>query len=352
VWRGTGWRLVGALAALVGASCAAPSRGEPAAAPGAGMSDTPAAVAAAPAAGTPELERFRLAYPNLSASYLPMFVAQEQGYYQSEGLDVELLEMRANAGQAALMAGEVDFTASLGSNLRMALQGAPIKTILLYMKAPLFFLVAQPEYPTVAALRGRTVGVGVAGASIDQMARLTMKHFGLEPQRDVQIVSIGDGAVQYEALRLGQVDAVLMSLPFPVLARREGYAIVVNTAEILSLPTSGLGTLQSTLDRRRGAVERLARAQLRGLDYIRAEPEAGARSIAEFFGMDLDTARASYALMLPVWTADGVPDRQGIEAIVEQEVADGTIAVALPYEQLADPSIAAAARRAASERAN
>jgi ABC-type nitrate/sulfonate/bicarbonate transport system substrate-binding protein len=143
-----------------------------------------------------------------------------------------------------------------------------------------------------------------------------------------------------------------MSLPFPVLARRDGYAIVVNTAEILSLPTSGLGTLQSTLDRRRGAVERLARAQLRGLDYIRAEPEAGARSIAEFFGMDLDTARASYALMLPVWTADGVPDRQGIEAIVEQEVADGTIAVALPYEQLADPSIAAAARRAASERAN
>jgi hypothetical protein len=83
-----------------------------------------------------------------------------------------------------------------------------------------------------------------------------------------------------------------------------------------------------------------------------ADLEAGARSIAEFFGMDLDTARASYALMLPAWTADGAVDRQGIEAIVQQEVADGNVAAPAPYEQLADPSVVAEALRALGPAAN
>src|SRR5687768_5617485 len=123
--------------------------------------------------------------------------------------------MRANVGQAALVSGEVEFTSAVGSNLKMALQGAPIKTILLLMGTQVMALVAQPAYRSVADLRGKTVGVGVAGASIDQVAQLTLKHYGLEPQRDVSVVPIGDGAIQYEALKLGQVDAVMMSLPFP-----------------------------------------------------------------------------------------------------------------------------------------
>jgi NitT/TauT family transport system substrate-binding protein len=273
-------------------------------------------------------------------SFLPLLVAREQGFYREEGLDADLQQVRANVGQAALVAGEVDFTAALGSSVKMALQGAPLKVVMLYMESASMTLIARPDISTPAQLHGRTIGVGVAGASIDQVTRLVMKHYGLEPQQDVNIVPIGDGAVQYEALKLGQIDAAMMSLPFPILARREGYSIVVNAPDVLKFPTSGLTTHQTVLDQRRDMVRRVARSQIRALQFMRAQPDATIRLIVEHFEMDPETASDSYAYNLPAFTATGAVDRAAMEALLEQERAKGGV-LPLTYDQIVDAAIVA-----------
>src|SRR5581483_9189649 len=132
-------------------ACSAPAGPVPAAqAPAAGEPPAPAAPTVAPTAppDTPAaLTRVpaRFAYPNLSLSFLPLIVARDMGHYAEEGLDAELVEMRANVGQAALLSGEVDYTASLGSNVKMALGGAPIKVVFIHAPAPVMALVAQPQ---------------------------------------------------------------------------------------------------------------------------------------------------------------------------------------------------------------
>ena len=337
------------LLALTVAGCTAPRPATPAASSG-GTGTAPGAASAAPASAAPapaaalSRETFHLAYPNLSLSYLPILMARDLGYYDEEGLDADVLLMRANVGQAALVAGEIDFTASVGSNIKMALQGAPIKTILLFVQAQVMSLVAQPQYRTPESLRGKTVGVGVAGASVDQVARLILKHYGLEPQRDVSVVPVGDGAIQYQALQLGQMDAVVLSLPYPVLARRDGYAIVANAPDLFKLPSGGVGTMQSTLDQRRDMVRRVARAQIRALQYIRAQPEAAAKFIEQFFDMDYATARESYDFLLPAFTAAGEVDREAMDLQLEMERSEGTV-VTMGYEQLVDPTVASEAAR-------
>jgi ABC-type nitrate/sulfonate/bicarbonate transport system substrate-binding protein len=205
-------------------------------------------------------------------------------------------------------------------------------------------LVAQPEYRTVPQLRGKTVGVGVAGASIDQVARLVLKHHGLEPQQDVNVVPIGDGGVQYEALKLGQIDAAMMSLPFPILGRREGYSLVAHSHEIFKLPSAGIGAMQTTLERRRDMVRRMVRAQIRGLQLIRAQPDAAIRFIEEFFEMDPQTARESYEYLLPAFSTTGTVDREAVEFQVELERAAGT-ATGVTADQVIDNSIVAEALR-------
>src|SRR5579883_331368 len=310
-----------------------------------GAAVAPAAAATSPAAATPApRETFPLASPNLSMSYLPILMASDLGYYEQEGLDADVSLMRANVGQAALVAGEIDFTASVGSNIKMALQGAPIKTILLFVQAQVMSLVAQPQYRTVEQLRGKTVGVGVAGASVDQVARLILKHYGLEPQRDVSVVPVGDGAIQYQALQLGQVDSVVLSLPYPVLARRDGYSIIANAPDLFKLPSGGVGALQSTLEQRRDMVRRVARAQIRALQYARTQPDAAAQFIARFFDMDEQTARESYDFLLPAFSTTGEVDREAIDLQLEMERGEG-MDVTLGYDQLVDPTIAADAAR-------
>jgi NitT/TauT family transport system substrate-binding protein len=331
-----------ALGLLLG--CAAPARPapdarEPAAVPAVSAPAPVATDAPAPRAAA------RFAYPNLSLSFLPLIVARDKGHYAEEGLEAELVEMRANVGQAALVAGEVDYTASLGSNVKMALQGAPIKVVFMHARSPTMSLVAQPQYRTPTDLRGKSLGVGVIGATIDQVARLVVKHYGLDPQNDVQIISLGDGAVQYQALQLGQVDSVLMSLPFPIAARRDGFSILADAADIIKFPTTGLGTLQSTLDSRRDEVRRMARSQVRALQYIRAQPEETVRVIAQFFDMDPETARASYEYILPSFSPSGTVDRDAMEAVLDVERQDGTAPGPYTYERVADGGPAEQAAR-------
>jgi ABC-type nitrate/sulfonate/bicarbonate transport system substrate-binding protein len=129
-----------------------------------------------------------------------------------------------------------------------------------------------------------------------------------------------------------------------VLARREGYAIIANAQDLFKLPSGGVGTLQSTLEQRRDMVRRMARAQIRALDYVRTQPEAASQFIAQFFDMDYPTARESYDFLLPAFSTTGEVDREAIDLQLETDRSEG-VAVTMGYDQLVDPTIAADAAR-------
>src|SRR5205807_1512382 len=92
------------------------------------------------------------------------------------------------------------------------------KTVLVSMLAPPFALVARPDVAAPAQLRGRVIGITSLGATNEQVTRLVLQHFGLEAQRDVQLIAVGDAPVQYEALRLGQIDPAIGEQVYTLMA--------------------------------------------------------------------------------------------------------------------------------------
>jgi NitT/TauT family transport system substrate-binding protein len=286
----------------------------------------------------------RIGYPSRSVTFLSMLLARDQGYYQEQGLDVEAIQLKTNVGITALLNGEVEYTESVGTNIRSALQGAPIKTVLTSMRAPVFMLVAQPEFDSVARLQGRTVGITNFGGTNEQTTRLLFEHYGLQPQRDVQLVPVGDAPVQYELLRQGQVDAIVVSLPFPLLAQRDGYKLLVNAPDIVSMPLAGLGTLQATIDTRRDQVKRVVKAEIQALGRIRSHPDETIALIADLFETDNATAREAYGYLMPSFSDDGTPEPVGIATVLKLEQEDGPTPAPATYEQVADPTIAAEAQ--------
>src|SRR5581483_1270817 len=161
-----GRALAGLLLALGAAACAPAASPAPAAR--APQAAAPAsAPAAAPAATTapPALESIHIGYPSYSIGYLPLFVADKQGYYQEQGFSAELVEIRPAAGITALINGDIEYLAGFASTIRAALQGAPARIVLMTARAPLFSLIARPEYASVAQLRGRTVGITTFGGT-------------------------------------------------------------------------------------------------------------------------------------------------------------------------------------------
>src|ERR1041384_319177 len=76
------------------------------------------------------LERVRLTLPARALTFVPYYFGKARGFYEKEGINLELIVMRPPIGVTALQAGEVDYTAAGGLSMRAALKGLPIRTVM------------------------------------------------------------------------------------------------------------------------------------------------------------------------------------------------------------------------------
>jgi ABC-type nitrate/sulfonate/bicarbonate transport system substrate-binding protein len=101
------------------------------------------------------------------------------------------------------------------------------------------------------------------------LAYQALKHFGLEPGKDVQVLPMGgSGAGRLAVLEQGVVDASLLSVPENVLALHKGYNELIFLGDVLSFPQNGFGTSTSRIQQQPEEVYRMVRAALRGLLFV------------------------------------------------------------------------------------
>ncbi len=174
----------------------------------------------APALGA---DTIKFALPGNSMGYLPLFVAVHRGFFKDEGLDIELPRLIPAMAQNALLAGEVQYHGLADSGLRLAARGLPLKAIFYGADKPMYYLVAQKEIRSVAELKGKRVGVSQFGGTSDLAARLALKHYGVEPEKDALLIQIGAEGTRMAALRAGSVSAIIVPVPAVAVLKREGY---------------------------------------------------------------------------------------------------------------------------------
>jgi ABC-type nitrate/sulfonate/bicarbonate transport system substrate-binding protein len=272
----------------------------------------------------PSLEKVRLAYPARSLSALHIQVAQEKGIYRKYRLQVEPIQMRAAITVAALLSKEVQYVASLGSSVRVALRGAPVKVVTVSLTAPFFSLVSRPNIRTVQDLREKEIGVtGNPGSTNDQVVRMILRQAGLDPQRDVKLLYLGDPPVLYSAFKGGRFGAISVSLPFPVVAEQEGYQILANAAESIKFPFIGLAVSDETLRSSREQIKRMIRADVEARRYIGREKVATIDIMMRWLGLSRSVALRSYELALPAISQDFTLDRAGIQRLIDMESEQG-----------------------------
>lgn len=281
-------------------------------------------------------EKIRITYATNSLAFLAMFVAKDRGLYGKYGFEVELVQVRPSIAIAALLSGNADYAEVLGSAIRSAAKGAPIRAISTSIKAPFFSLASQAKFKSVKDLKGGSVGVTAIGGTNYISTRLLLQHYGLDPERDVRIIPIGDEKLMFEALRIGRVDAVMVAPPFSVVLKREGYPLVAHTSQVLSIPFVGLSTTVQKINRSRAQVKRVLKAEIEALRLLRADPGAIVEVIRRRFGMDEPTARESYEAVVDAFSRDGRIPLQGVDTLLGLEKKDGLIPKAVTANQVVD----------------
>jgi NitT/TauT family transport system substrate-binding protein len=259
----------------------------------------------------------RIAYGARAIPFLPTFLAKEMGFYDRQGLQAEAIQIAPRVVVAALTANEVDYTLTMGSTIRAAVQGLPVRGVSFSMRAPLFALVSQIGSPQ--EIRGKTIGVTFIGGLNHQCGKLMISHLGLNPDKDVTFVAIGDEKLLLQSLLSGRIGAATMSPPWIFEAEKNGLKILLKASDVASLPFGGLGTTLDKVRRQRDQVKRAIKAELEALRFIRERKEETTRFIARFYGMSAAVARVTYSFSVDFFSPDARIIPEAVERYMEIE---------------------------------
>jgi ABC-type nitrate/sulfonate/bicarbonate transport system substrate-binding protein len=116
-------------------------------------------------------KKVRVAIPSYTIAVLSFLAAKTNGYYAVEGLDVELVAMRAPTANVAVLSGSVEFSAVPLTGLTTALRGAPLKVLFSQNDRPQHILFAKADLQNLKALRGKKIAVVGPGAIDDVLLR-------------------------------------------------------------------------------------------------------------------------------------------------------------------------------------
>src|SRR5579883_421039 len=227
-WAALG--LLGGVLALLGA-CS--SGGTPPAADSTTSAGRPVAAAAAPGSGPPARTRIQYGMVSRNVHNWPIFVAEQQGFFEHEGLEVETTQTGASVRAVQFVAsGSLDVvSASADAVILGHDRGAPV-VIVGGVNRAVYSLVAQPHIRAYSALRGATLGVSALKGGETTHLRKLLQARGLQ-ESDYHLVVGGGTAERYIAFRSGAFDAAMLPSPEDVQLRQDGYPILGSSKEVL-----------------------------------------------------------------------------------------------------------------------
>jgi ABC-type nitrate/sulfonate/bicarbonate transport system substrate-binding protein len=292
-----------------------------------------------PAQEKPGVEKIRIGIATSSLAFLVPFVAKDRGFYLKHGSEVELIQMRPNISIAALLSGEIEYIELIGSAIRSAARGLPIRAISTGIKSPFFSIIAQHKYRNMKDLKGAIIGLTSIGGTNHVSTRITLRQFGLDPEKDVKLIAIGDEKVMFDAFKVGRADAVVLAPPFSVQLKREGFPVLAQTAQYVTIPFSGLGATIERIKNNRAQIKRVVKAEIEALRFIQGNAAGTTEVIRKRFRMDEKLARESYDVVVDAFSRDGRVPLDGVDILLQIEKDQKLIPPTVTPQMVVEPSL-------------
>jgi NitT/TauT family transport system substrate-binding protein len=242
---------------------------------------------------------------------LVAYVADQRDYYEQEGVHVALRDGTAWGIERVRRTATIGLGRAVLSRLT---DGIGWTVLCVNTQRPMFWLLARDAYPSVEALRGRRIGIHGPRTAPGCFARIMLRRYGLDPDRDIQpaVMAPGDYGRHLRLLVEGSLDAAFVgsTLSPEVTARENGLRVLAFVGDHFQIPTVGIAVDPAHLAPDDPAVLALVRANRRALRTIRDEPDLAARYVNGLIPSLTETeARQLYnRYVAPYFTADGRPD--------------------------------------------
>ena len=285
-------------------------------------------------AAEPALLQTTAVYGVIATDPLYLWIAQDKGLFQKNGLKVDLTHIPTNQAVQALIGGKVNFVTAGPQILEANLAGSDTVYIMSPVNAFVFSLYSQPGIANIKTLAGKTFGATNKGTPSDIAAHMLLTKNGLKP--DVKFAYLKEIPALVAALQQGIIDAALLTPPATLTARNFGLKELLNVTELkIPFVQHAIGTTRSYISANPEVVRRFVRSAAEGLDFLRKN-RADAVAIMSKYTKITDPAQLNEALDAydKAWEKIPAPSQSAIEAVLASSTTPK--AKSAKWDQFAD----------------
>ncbi len=282
-----------------------------------------------------------------SIFYAPQYVAIEEGYFEEEGLKIDLVNgFGADKVMTAVISGEADI-GFMGAEASVYAyqEGAtdPVVNFAQLTQRAGNFLVAREEMPDFqwSDLRGKKVLGGRKGGMPEMVFEYILRKNGIDPQKDLTIdQSIDFGSTAAAFTGDDSADFTVEFEPSATVLEQEGAGYVVASLGVDSgyVPYTSYSAKSSYMEEHPDVIQKFTNGLQKGMEYVQTHtPEEIAEVIApQFEETDLETVTAIVTRYYEqdTWKENLVFEKESFELLQDILEEAGELKERVDYEKL------------------
>lgn len=301
--------------------------------------------------GEGELKKIVIAEPVHLIGYLPLYMAINEGYFEEEGLEVEVITATGGAHVTSVVSGDAWGVIGGPDSNQMANFGSsdPIQSVVNVVNRANVYLMGSSDEPVdstnkeelAAYLEGKIIAAGRFGGSPNLLTRWLLMDIGLDPEEDVVLEEPADASAVVSLVESGQADIANGGEP----QITEGINKGVWNEPFYSFPSLGdypysvLSVKKSTIEEEPEVVESFVKAVIKGLKTVEEDPELAMEVLkAEFPSTAEESLQAALdrAYADELWSKDGYISEESVAKPMEVVEKTGVYTNGYSYDELID----------------
>jgi len=282
--------------------------------------------------------RMTIGLSSVNIAFLPVYVAQEKGFFKGEGLDVQFVMFNAGSTNLqSLMGGDIQmmgsaFVETLGG--RSA--GFDIKNFWGICNLMPFELYSNTNFRSMKEAKGKRFAISRFGSLTDFLTRATLQHHGIDP-KEVTILQIGSTPARFAALSAGAVDASVVWFPVTEIAKGQGFRKLFDLKEMFpEWPYETFAAREPWLSKERADVIKFLRAYQRGVKHTWDNKDDAVRALRKYVKIDPAFAPAGYDEYRESFPLNGQIAEKVIPVVIDEEFRTGRLKRKLTVDEMVD----------------
>jgi ABC-type nitrate/sulfonate/bicarbonate transport system substrate-binding protein len=253
--------------------------------------------------------------------YGPLWVADKKGFFQREGLDVEVIVTNGTApSMQALVAESIHATLAANDGVIGLVEKGIGLAIIAAGSKTTHMILGGKNIKSYEDLRGATLGSSTLTSGTAFLLRRVLKAHGLEYPRDYSLVNVGGSGPALIALSTGKVSAGILSVPISFRAQEMGLNLIGKVSDVFpNYLLSSFSVRRKWAAEHRQDIVRFVKALLQARKWLEDNRRAGAEFLAQELKLKPELARLGldYYLEHRAWAPDLSIDLNGLKTVIE-----------------------------------